>query len=105
MAAGIKRAPAAAGAQGPQPSEGQFALGAPDRHGGRSGQLTLNEYIGTEPLKALQGRGDVGRGLLAEELESAGAEELEGMDPGCGGHGRRSEDPEAGRVGSRGSPA
>jgi hypothetical protein len=46
----------------------------------------------------------VGGGLLAKELEGAGAEELEGADPGCGSHGRRSGDPEAGRAGSRGSP-
>jgi hypothetical protein len=46
----------------------------------------------------------VGRCLLAQALQGAGAQELEGADPGCGSHGRRSGDPEAGRAGSRGSP-
>ena len=33
--------------------------------------------------------------ISAEQLQGAGAQELEGAGAGCGSHGRRSEDPEA----------
>jgi hypothetical protein len=44
----------------------------------------------------------VGGCLLAEQLQGAGAEALEGADAGCGSHGRRSGDPSAGRGGVKG---
>ena len=67
-------------------------------------ELAIEEQISAEPLQPLQRSRAVGRCLLAQELQGAGAQELEGADPGCRSHGRRSEDPEAGRAGSRGSP-
>ncbi len=67
-------------------------------------ELAIKEQIGAELLQPLQRSRAVGRGLFPEKLKGAGAQELEGADPGCGSHGRRSGDPEAGRAGSRGSP-
>jgi hypothetical protein len=67
-------------------------------------ELPIQQEIGAEPLQPLQRSRAVSRRLLAQELQGAGVQELEGADPGCGSHGRRSGDPEAGRAGSRGSP-
>ena len=67
-------------------------------------ELAIEEQISAEPLQPLQRSGAVGRCLFPEQLQGAGAQELEGAGAGCGSHGRRSGDPEAGRAGSRGSP-
>ena len=67
-------------------------------------ELAIKEEISAEQLQPLQRSRAVGRGLLAEQPQGAGAQELEGADAGFGSHGRRSGDPEAGRAGSRGSP-
>jgi hypothetical protein len=63
------------------PSEGQLALAAPAGNGGRHGQLAIKEQIGAKPLQPLKRCRAVGRCLFPEQLQGAGAQELEG---GCG---------------------
>ncbi len=87
----------------PRASEGQLALGE-RAHQRRIEELPIDQEISAEPLQPPQRSRTVGGGLLAQQLQGAGAEGPEGADAGCGSHCRRSGDPSAGRGGVKGQP-